>query len=143
MENHKSIIKIITSYILGLFILFTIFSIYLYFFAKNFDFEYYLKPLLEGNIIEWLHHFDARVYIWGLLFPGLLEMFFIRNIQRFKIILILILSIFIPFLLVLLSQGGGGDMGGLAFLLIIELVLPINIIFSLLYLIFYNYKFSH
>ncbi|MCR4283758.1 MAG: lamin tail domain-containing protein [Parcubacteria group bacterium] len=108
MENNKSITKIIRSYLLGLFILFVVFFIYLYF-VDHFEFRYFILQFFSGKFDSWM----IRSYIVGLIMPGLLDIFFIKHIIHIKLISTLIISVALLIIFIslgLLSGFNGGEM---------------------------------
>lgn len=139
MENYKSLIKTIIPYILGVVILFVTFSIYLYF-VEYYEFKYFILRLLSGEFDSWM----IRSYISGLIIPGLLEIFYIQYIKKTKMIIIPIISIIsLFFSIVLLLQIGVAetDMIGLGAAVLFSLMLPVHLIFIVVYYLLY--KINH
>lgn len=144
MEDHKSLIKIISSYILGLFVLFTIFPVYLYF-VEHPDFKYFILRLLDGNLDSWM----VRSYVWGLIIPGLLNIFYFRHIKKLKVILVPIISTVSLFFSIVLGLQIGvtqTEMIGLGGAILFSLVLPVHLIFIIIYYFLYykvDYKYIY
>src|SRR3989344_7226677 len=130
MENYKSLIKIINSYIIGLLILLAIFFGYLYF-LEYYEFKYFVLRPLSGEFDSWM----LRSYISGLIIPGLLDVFYIQHIRKIKMILIPIISIISLFLSIIVLQIGGTtgtEMIGLGGAVLFNLTLPAHLIFIIL-----------
>ena len=132
--------KIILHYILIIVILIFIFNLYLYFFANKLDFEYFLSPLLKMDFNNIFDRYFMLSYIFGIILPGMLNTFLVEKIKKFKFVITPLLFSISIFVFTMVAPLGDTEMIGLGNYLLLKLVFPVTLLFSLFYLIIFSLK---